>query len=363
MEQSGKSKKKYLILILLSCLLCLILIFFFDKSNLFSLQKFIARILAGTQGQYRLAFITKTPDGDFIRITNIDGTKNVYLKSPFPFGDHVAWSPDGTKIAYDCTDSFEDICLIELATGHSTIIVNSKSSDIQPVWSPDGSKIAYSSRQDNDWEVFVVNADGTNRTNLTNSHPEADSDPVWSPDGSKIAFGSYRDGIVQLYIMNADGSNQINLSQSNTYDFLPNWSSDSKRIFYTALDDTQGEIYVINIDGTNKVNLTKNPADDQRPILSPNEKYVAFLRDDSLYIMNPDGSELRHVGGEDMSTFVWSPDNQYIVLWDGGFNIYTVNLNCLRLAGGCTKNIVKLPNEHEFYNNRVPAFSPVRLSP
>ena len=66
-------------------------------------------------------------------------------------------------------------------------------------------KIAFSSERDGDNEVFVMNPDGSEPTNLTNN-AVFDDDPAYSPDGSKITFVSVRDGNFEIYVMNADGS-------------------------------------------------------------------------------------------------------------------------------------------------------------
>src|SRR3990172_12692524 len=65
-------------------------------------------------------------------------------------------------------------------------------------WSPDGKQIAFHKCSDIQGDriycdIFVMNPDGSNPVNLTNS-PANDSDVSWSPDGSQIAFGSNRDG-------------------------------------------------------------------------------------------------------------------------------------------------------------------------
>jgi len=75
--------------------------------------------------------------------------------------------------------------------------------NLYPKWSPDGSKIVYSSNCDGDFEIFVMNYDGTSVKQLTNNSSLYDVWPAWSPDGSKIAFVSNRIGPNQkLYIMN-----------------------------------------------------------------------------------------------------------------------------------------------------------------
>jgi Tol biopolymer transport system component len=84
-------------------------------------------------------------------------------------------------------------------------------------------KIAFASIRDGNWEIYVMNTDGSEKTNLTNN-PWDDWSPSWSPDGKKIAFMSSRDWNVEIYVMNTDGSEQINLTNNSSYDESPSWS-------------------------------------------------------------------------------------------------------------------------------------------
>src|SRR5258705_84833 len=79
-------------------------------------------------------------------------------------------------------------------------------SDSYPMASPDGKKIAFESNRTGDWEIFVMNFDGTELKQLTHSKG-FDGCPIWSPDGTKIVFPSERDNDSEIYIMNADGTN------------------------------------------------------------------------------------------------------------------------------------------------------------
>jgi Tol biopolymer transport system component len=85
--------------------------------------------------------------------------------------------------------------------------------DSRPHFSPNGSKIVFQSTRDGQPEIYVMNADGSAQTRLTNN-PAWDTAPVWSPDGTKILFTSLRDNPMSpaLYVMNADGSNQTRVT-------------------------------------------------------------------------------------------------------------------------------------------------------
>ena len=82
-------------------------------------------------------------------------------------------------------------------------------------------QIAFSSDRDGNIEIYVMDTNGGNQRRLTNN-PDDDWEPSWSPDGKRIAFMSDRDGHVdvrgwptgEIYVMDADGGNQQNLTQS-----------------------------------------------------------------------------------------------------------------------------------------------------
>jgi len=89
-------------------------------------------------------------------------------------------------------------------------------------WSPDGSKIAFYASSNADLDIYVMDADGGNVTRLTEG-PSHDRSPTWSPDGRRIAFTSDRDGDDEVYIMNADGTGPVRLTTSAAPDVLDAW--------------------------------------------------------------------------------------------------------------------------------------------
>ena len=158
-------------------------------------------------------------------------------------------------------------------------------------------QIAFYSERDGNQEIYVMNADGSNQTRLTNN-PGNDSDPSWSPDHTMIAFESDRDGNSNIYVMNADGSNQNRLTNNPADDSNPRWSPDGTKIAFntnrdsTAQDNFQNqEIYVMNAaDGSNQTRLTYNDVQDTGSSWSPDGTKIAFASNKDgnpkIYVMN-----------------------------------------------------------------------------
>jgi Tol biopolymer transport system component len=183
-------------------------------------------------------------------------------------------------------------------------------------------KIVFSSEGD----VYVMNADGSERTRLT-THPEEDFDPVWSPDGTQIAFRSHRDGDPEVYVMNADGSDQSNLTNNPTSDYSPAWSPDGTQIAFAS--DRAGrsgnDIWIMNADGSQPHQITDIAGISEYPSWSPDGSQLVFtctfgrilpegVGDFEICVVNADGTELVQLTdapGESKSP-AWSPDGERI---------------------------------------------------
>ena len=219
----------------------------------------------------------------------------------------------------------------------------------------DGTKIAFSSERDGNREIYVMNADGSNQTRLTN-YPGRDSSPALSPDGTKIAFTSDRDGNQEIFVMNADGSGQTRLTDSSgiAQTGNPSWSPDGTRVAFTSGEAyNEGDIHVINADGSGGTNLTNHPSMYlQRPSWSPDGKKIAFTRaetpgyDAEIYIMDANGGNqerLTNISGDDGFPS-WSPDGTKIAFGsnrDGAsYDIFVMNAD-----GSNQTNITKLTYE------------------
>jgi Tol biopolymer transport system component len=203
-------------------------------------------------------------------------------------------------------------------------------------------KIAFASDRDGNSEIYLMNADGTGQTPLTNS-PDWKTQPTWSPDGRQIAFLTQNGGsFCSIYVMNADGTNirQVTTLSTGVYDIEHglSWSPDGRKIAFNDSTDifTINDIFTIEIDGTNLVNLTKGTGYDYKPAWSPDGSRIAFTRRDGLhstiFTMNADGSNVTRItfcelcdnqGGQ--SSPDWSLDGGQIVFRDFRDNDYLLN--------------------------------------
>jgi TolB protein len=142
------------------------------------------------------------------------------------------------------------------------------------------------------WQVWVMNADGTGQRRLTHNGAR-NFTPRWSPDGQRIAFErrvgrvSYGDCTacgrarkLEVWVMNADGSEARMLAQDGAE---PVWSPDGGRLAFTKIlrrdvrsrRPVESDIYVMNADGSGQRNLTRTPgagSHESVPVWSPAQK-------------------------------------------------------------------------------------------
>jgi len=146
-------------------------------------------------------------------------------------------------------------------------------------------KIAYETYVDNNWEIFVMNADGSAPVNLTRTPNEHEHYPQVSPDGTKICFsvdeGQGRDAVRSLYVMDADGRHRRKLVDHAREPF---WSPDSKVIGYLPQEFPRFDVKDFYTDGmsfydlaTGKITPHPNSAKLHHlynPYFAPNGKWI-----------------------------------------------------------------------------------------
>ena len=170
-----------------------------------------------------------------------------------------------------------------------TNLTNDPRFDYFSAGSPDGVRIAFTRVLSGDiGDIFAMNADGSDQTNLTNTSA-FDVRPDWSPDGASIAFGSHPGSNWEVFVMNADGSGQTDLTNNPALDWSPTWSSDGTKIAFETDRTGNFEIFAMNADGSGQTNLTNSPVFDGDAGLVA-RRYENRLHADS----RPDSRGLRH---------------------------------------------------------------------
>ena len=257
-------------------------------------------------------------------------------------------SPLKGKIVFHSNrDNNFEIYAMDADGTNQTRLTRNVGNDQYAVWSSDSTKIAFTSEKDGNQEIYVMNPDGSNQVRLTFNNA-SDWVPDFSPDSKKIVFTSNCDGKNAIYIMNSDGGNQIRLTENDADDRDPDWSITNK-IAFESNRDGNSEIYVMDADGTNVTRLTDSNAVDRHPAWSPDGSRIAFTsnRDgnDEIYMMNADGGNRVRITYNTASDLdpAWSPDGNYIAFAsnrDGNYEIYVMNVD-----GGNQRKLTVNTNE------------------
>ena len=220
----------------------------------------------------------RSPDGRKIAFTEYgDGTYAVWVVNAYGGGERQlspvdryccpVWSPGGRKIAFGHTRKGLLYVVNSDGSGRQVLARMRSASGIGGVtWSPDGRRIAFLI----DSDLWMMNADGTQRRKLVVGDPRKGIPGIaWAPDARTIAF-MHRDGDWEIFVVNADGSGLRNLTDNTgAHDKGPSWSSNGRAILFTSDRDGNTEVYVMNADGSGQRNVSQNPLEDTEPAWSP----------------------------------------------------------------------------------------------
>lgn len=276
----------------------------------------------------KLAFVAKrtdvfppSPNIYVMDPSRTDQTINVatqvthYASGEVPLGE-LAWSPDGSKIAYawGIASAGNQPLWVTESNGSQGKPVQLATQGGGPTWSPSGTQIAYSFSK----QVYVKNSDGSGTA--VPLPGGAGQEPEWSPDGSRIAFGhpAHPAEFLDLNIVPAGGG-MPTIVTSNTQFIFASWSPTGSQIAY---HDTQGEnsyFRVVNADGTGDHGLPVVQglnANGPAPSWSPDGSRLVFHgyyfgqepKTDKVYIANGNGTgSVTSLTGDKAYEPAWKP--------------------------------------------------------
>jgi Tol biopolymer transport system component len=258
-----------------------------------------------------------------------------------------ALSPDGKKLAVT------DLANVISNPTTSISVMNTDGSDSKSVfsdaagaamgesWSPDGKKLVFGFgaffpvRDVKPARLIVVNADGSEQTNLTGKTTDEPNSgfPSWSPDGKQVVYRVWAKDMEGLRIINLDDNSVKTLTTG--WDNFAHWSPDGHLILFTRQVNTDFDVYTIKPDGTNLQQLTHTPGSDAHATYTADGKQIFFssaragfkdegpLYDNSpqpyaqVFVMNADGSNQHQVTDskwEDaMGVYVTQPEHAAVL--------------------------------------------------
>lgn len=206
-----------------------------------------------------------------------------------------------------------------------TQLTHSSTVERHPAWSPDGSRIAFARHSgSNSDDLWIMNADGSGQSATGAKCYNAFFNDIygisWSADGSRIAFGCYWDGTRAdgYYMVFTDPTGQNVTSGAGIY---PDYSPDGRTLAY--YDPDRGDLRLRGLDAGTTTPVPNPPGQSLRyPSWSPDNSVLAAQTLTALWTVKPDGSDAAQIQSQGTQPS-WSPDGSRIA-YVGGGKIHTV---------------------------------------
>jgi TolB protein len=248
-------------------------------------------------------------NGDGTAVTQLTTTPNV--NDSFP-----AWSPDGSKVAFRrLSNGNFDVYVVNADGSGLQRLTTASSVESYPAWTPDGKQIVFASNRNDPnpttctnieactYNIFLMHADGSHVRQLS-SGSASDIAPAVAPDGNTIAFMSNRGGAEAVWTMTINGTAIHQLTPASMQAGDPDWSPDGTKIVFANNECgpcANSDLFVMDKHGKNVTQLTRSFGNNGEPRWSPDGTKIVFTHVDSaastydIYTMNADGTRLTNL--------------------------------------------------------------------
>ncbi len=169
-----------------------------------------------------------------------------------------------------------DVFVMRADGSHVKRLTHSPGREYAPAFSADGKQIAYSLHG----KTYVIASNGKGgRVELTAELPDGGVGATFSSDGSKVAVTSFSDDDSDIVVMNADGSDPVNVTAaSDDNEYQADFSPDGSRIaFISTRLDSYGDLFTMAADGTDVVTVeAAEGLEAEAPVYSPDGEQIAY---------------------------------------------------------------------------------------
>ncbi|MGE3469017.1 MAG: amidohydrolase family protein [Vicinamibacterales bacterium] len=180
-------------------------------------------------------------------------------------------SPDGRTVAIDLLGA---LWTLPADGGPARRLLEDGYDAHAPAWSPDGTRIAFQAYLRDTWHVWTIGADGTGLRQIT-AGPFDDREPHWSPDGARLAFSSDRGGSYDVWVVTLASGEIRRITSAESNESMPAWSPDGREIAFVSDRDPRG-IYARNIATGAERQLAADTATLFTPSWAPDGRTIAY---------------------------------------------------------------------------------------
>lgn len=193
-------------------------------------------------------------------------------------------------------------------------------------------RIAFTCRRTGHSEIYTVDPDGNNLTQVTRNNT-INISPAWTLDNTKLLFTSYLEDRPDLYSIELSNGEITPLIQGGM-NITPAISPDGVHVAVSVSYDGDPEIIIFNMKTKKRRRITFSPGVDTNPAFAPNGRELAFVSDRTgqpqIYIMDIEGANTRRLTkiGNYNTSPDWSPRGDWITYHsrrDGVFDIWLIH--------------------------------------